>query len=180
MILAAVCAAAGPMGPVRLDLVDLEGRALAPGRAATVLVFISVDCPLSNQSVPTLNALAASYGPKGVRVVGVYCDPNAGAAQFRGHRDAYGIHFACVDDHAGRLVAATGAAYTPEACVLAADGSLVYRGRIDDRVGTDGSQRPHAQRVDVEEAVQALVHGEIPAFREAPGFGCAIPEKVKS
>jgi hypothetical protein len=72
-----------------------------------------------------------------------------------------------------------GVTYTPEVCVFAADGTRLYRGRIDDRVGDFGTARPTAVRQDLREVLAALTRGEGGPFPDGPGFGCAIPEEVK-
>src|SRR4051812_35494346 len=56
-------------------LTALDGKptdlAAARGKAATVVVFVSFECPVSTSYSATLNELAKGYGPKGVAVVAV-------------------------------------------------------------------------------------------------------------
>src|SRR5262245_32649252 len=57
-------------GGCNLSLAD------ARGRAATVLVCMSIECPISNEYLPTIKRLAEEYRARGVNVIGI--NPNAG------------------------------------------------------------------------------------------------------
>jgi len=162
----------------RLAMRDLAGAPLEMTGRWTVIVFISPECPLANTSLPVLNALAAEFGPAGVRLVGVYADPTLELSVLRRHAAEFHLAFAAADDREQRLVRATGATYTPEAFVFSNDGTLLYRGRIDDRVGGFGPARPAATQEDLRDVLKALVAGRPGPFADRPGFGCALPEAV--
>lgn len=158
---------------------DLAGAPIAaPGRW-TVIVFISPECPVANASIPTLNALTTEFTPHGFGFVGVYADPAIDLATLRRHTEEYHLKFATTDDRTHKLVRAIGATYTPEVFVYANDGTLLYRGRIDDRVEELSAARPKATREDLREVLAALVAGQPGPFANRPGFGCAISEPVK-
>ena len=60
---------------------------------ATVLVFLSIDCPISNGYVPTLNCLAEQYAGQGVRFVGINSNSGHSLRQIQNHRREYAIAF---------------------------------------------------------------------------------------
>src|SRR5512143_388854 len=64
--------------PLEYSLKDARGQehtqAELRERKATVLVFLGMECPLSNRSIPELNRLAAEYGARGVRFLAVSAD----------------------------------------------------------------------------------------------------------
>jgi hypothetical protein len=162
-----------------LALHNLAGARLMPQGRWIVIVFLSPECPVANASIPTLNALAAAYAPRGFDFIGAYADPTLDLAALRRHGTDYRLRFATVDDREQRLVHAAGAKFTPEVFVYSRAGALLYRGRIDDRVEELGAARPKAAHEDLRDVLAALAAGETGPFANHPGFGCAIPEPVK-
>ncbi len=162
------------------DLRDLEGHTLPlPGRWL-VVVFLGQECPVSNQALPTLNALAAEFAQQGVTIVGAFVDGTADLPSLRQHVADYRIAFPVVDDRAQRFAHRAGARLTPEAVVYNAAGVKVYSGRVDDRVGTLGAARPAAAHQDLRDVLLALTSGQPGPFPEKLGDGCALPERVGS
>jgi len=63
---------------------------------------------------------------------------------------------------------------TPEVVALAADGSLIYRGRVNDQYAALGKGRPAATRHDLREALETfLATGMAEGERTTP-VGCRI------
>jgi hypothetical protein len=71
-----------------------------------------------------------------------------------------------------------GITVTPEAVVLLPDGQVVYRGRIDDRYAPDGATRPVARIHDLERAIEAVLHDELPVVMWTKPFGCPLVPRV--
>jgi thiol-disulfide isomerase/thioredoxin len=160
-----------------LGISDLNGAPLSPGARWYVVVFMGQECPVSNASIPTLNRLSAEFQPKGFEFVGAYVDPTAELGELRSHVSDYGITFTTADDRGHKLVKVAGATYTPEVAVFSADGTRLYKGRIDDRVGRNGEAKPSASaHGDLHEVLAAIAGGSSGPFRGTTGFGCAIPE----
>lgn len=175
-LLLALPAAAAPSWWGRLEPRDLAGQA-APDRGRwTVVVFLTPDCPLANASVPELNRLAAEFTPKGVAWYAAYVDPTASLEALRAHAAQFGLALAALDDRRQQLAKAAGATYTPEVAVFSAEGTLLYRGRIDDRVGERGVARPAATQDDLRGVLLAVTAGATGPFPFRDGFGCALPE----
>jgi hypothetical protein len=162
----------------KLAVTDLNGAMLKPANPRIVVVFLSAECPVSNTYIPVLNKLAADYSPRGFTFVGAYVDPEADLAALREHAKAYAIAFATADDRGHRLASAAAAKITPEVAVFSESGALLYRGRVDDRVGDLGFARPAATHNDLREVLDAIAAGKPGPFPARPGFGCFIPEKV--
>lgn len=175
----AVLVGCGPAAPelgartldgVPFDLLD------PPPDGPTALVFVATDCPISNRYAPAVRHLFEALGPRGVRFFLVYTDPTLAPEAAVRHRREYGLTQlpALVDDRR-RLVDSTGVEVTPEAAVLSENGSLLYRGRIDDRYADFGRYRTEASREDLRLALEAVLAGETPAQPEARTVGCYIP-----
>lgn len=162
----------------QLSVTDLNGAALRPASPLIVVVFLSADCPVSNTYIPVLNRLAAEFSGRGFAFVGAYVDPESDLASLREHARSYAITFATADDREHRLVRAASARITPEVAVFSVDGGVLYRGRIDDRVGDLGFAKPAATRNDLRDVLEAISAGKRGPFPGRPGFGCFIPERV--
>lgn len=103
-------------------------------------------------------------------------DPDVTVKEAREHAREYGITAPVVRDPDHVLVKRTGASVTPEAAVMTSDGTIAYRGRIDDLYVTWGKKRPEATKRELREALTALTTGkEVPVARTKP-IGCYIPE----
>ena len=75
------------------------------------------------------------------------------------------------------LVHLAHAAVTPEAAVFAVEnGKLreVYHGRIDDRYIAFGTERPQATRLDLDDAIKAVLAGHPTPEAFAAPVGCSI------
>jgi hypothetical protein len=141
---------------------------------AAVLVFVGVDCPISNRYAPELQRLQREFAPRGIAFYRVYPEPSLDAATVRRHGVDYGLAFPALLDREHRLVEHTGVEVTPEAAVLARDGSLLYRGRIDDRWVDVGTRRPHANRHELRAALEAIVAGRPAPPAQGRAVGCYI------
>jgi hypothetical protein len=183
LALSLCCVAADvPQGPPKwwgqLGVRDLDGLPLKPACRHIVVVFLSVECPVSNTYIPVLNRLAADFSRRGFTFVGAYVDPDADLAAFRGHAKSYAVSFSTADDRQHRLVRAASAKITPEVAVFSEEGLILYRGRIDDRVGDLGFSRPAATHNDLRDVLEAMAAGKSGPFPSRPGFGCFISEHV--
>jgi hypothetical protein len=157
--------------------VDLDGHPADPlvsDAIATVLVFVSSDCPISNRYAPELRRLYGRYSPRGVAFSLVYPTARETSAKVREHVREYSLPFGAVLDPAHVLVARANATTTPEAAVFARGGALVYHGRIDDRQIDFGITRPEPTRHDLKDAIEAVLDGRVPEEKEAAPIGCAI------
>lgn len=63
---------------------------------------------------------------------------------------------------------------TPHVFIVDADGILRYRGAVDDVK----FRQPKATRFFLEEVVEALLEGQLPALTETPPYGCAIVREI--
>lgn len=168
--------------PASLRVTDLDANAHAvfsgDARDIVVLFFIAPECPVSNRSLPTMRALAAEFATDRVRFVGIYAEPDEPPANLRRHATEFQIDFPLRIDRQHALVRLTGVTRTPEAVVADGRGTLLYRGRIDDRFVDFGRERRRATREDVREVLLALRSGQRPPFRTTAGFGCTLSQPV--
>ena len=162
-----------------VELTDLAGHKHALGGRSesrpTVLVFLGTECPVSNGYAPSLNRLHAAYTDSGVTVLGVHSDPDVDALVARTHAQDYELQFPLVLDHDQRLAKACGVRKVPTAVVIAPDGQLLYRGRIDNRYSANGVRRPQATVFDLKSALETALTGKQPDPATTEIFGCPLP-----
>ena len=160
--------------------VDLDGRPVtlvSPGTRAVVLFFAASDCPISNRYVPEMQRLADQFEPEGVRVWFVYPNPGDTTEVVRAHNLEFSITRHTALDTQQSLTRRARATTTPEAAVFVPQGEElreVYRGRIDDRYVTLGTERPQATRHDLEDAIRAVLANKPVPQPGGPPVGCSI------
>jgi hypothetical protein len=163
---------------------DLDGglrHPLAPPRAATLLVFVTSDCPISNGYAPEIGRMCASYAVKGVDCLLLYEDARIAAGAARAHRTAYALSgiAAAIDDRR-TIASAAGATTTPEAAVVDRDGAIRYRGRIDDVYVALGRRRQAATTHDLRDALDAVLAGRPVARPRTHALGCYIASPLRA
>ncbi|HJX90621.1 MAG TPA: thioredoxin family protein [Pyrinomonadaceae bacterium] len=154
-------------------LPDVDGRDHAlkslKGKNGTVLIFISVQCPVSNAYNERMEKLAADYKSKGIAVVGVNANSTEDAGAVKAHATEKGLTFTILKDPGNKLADKLGATRTPEAYFLDSNNKLLYHGRIDN------SQNPAAiESSDLRTALDAALAGKPIEKTEAKAFGCTI------
>jgi hypothetical protein len=148
----------------------------AQGAKATVLIFVSVDCPVSNRYAPEIRKLHDEFTSQGMRFWLVYPNVMDGDAEINAHLKAYDFPAIALADREHRLVKLAGATVTPEAAVFDDRLRILYRGRIDNRFVELGRERPTATRQDLRSALVATLAGRpvVPARTQA--VGCFIAD----
>lgn len=166
-------------GGRELVVADLEGRpvdALPAAGSHACWIFVAPDCPIANGFAPEIRRIAADFAPRGVRFALVYADPAFAAEDVRRHVTDFGYELPAWLDPEGRLVRHAGATVTPEAAVVAPDGEVLYRGRIDDRYADFGKLRAAPTTRDLRAALAAVLAGRQPDPRVTEAIGCFLPD----
>lgn len=159
-----------------LPVVDLSGKPLdllsAAGDKATVVVFLSFDCPVSNSYVAPLSALARGYAGRGVKVVGVV-PTDEPPEQVRKQAAGFDLGFPLHTDPKLAAADALRATAVPQAVVLDADRVVRYRGRIDDGYAARLKPKPVTTH-DLRDALEAVLANKPVTTAETPVVGCPI------
>jgi cytochrome oxidase Cu insertion factor (SCO1/SenC/PrrC family) len=140
----------------------------------TVVVFTSVQCPVSNSYNDRMNALYRDYGAKGVHFVFLNANSTEPAAAVAEHAKAH-FAFPVYKDVDNVAADRFDAHSTPEAYVIDHAGTLVYHGSIDD------SQNPAGIRNQwLRQALDSVIAGTPVEKAETKAFGCSIKRVKKS
>ncbi len=138
----------------------------------SAFVFIDTECPIANAFVPELNRLALLSMDHEIEFYGVMSSPDISREQARKHGDEYEIKFPVLFDASGDLARLFSPTHVPEAFVVSREGSLVYRGRVNDSYAALTKRRPKVSRHDLRDAITKLAAGEVIAVPRTEPVGC--------
>ncbi len=156
-----------------LHWTDLSGKSYAAAdlRAdkATVFLFTSTQCPVSNSYIPRINRLVSSFTKRGVQFFLVNSNQEDSMEAVRKYAQERAIPCAVVKDKGTEIADALAADSTPEAVVLDSDAVVRYRGRIDDNTDIE-----KVIRHDLKDALTALLEGKPIVRSRTLAVGCSI------
>jgi peroxiredoxin len=159
-------------------IVDLSGKNIslldAKGTKAAVVFFLGTECPVSNGYSPELIRIVKDYSKKGIAFAGVYPDADLSIEAASKHAKDFALNFPIGLDAKMELAKKAGAKTVLSCCVIAADGTIVYRGRIDDRYTETGKRREVATTFELKETLEAIAADNVITPRETKAFGCPI------
>jgi peroxiredoxin len=154
-------------------LPDVDGKEHSlnslKGKNGSVLIFIAVQCPVSNGYNERMEKLAQDYKARGISVIGINANSSEAADAVKAHAAAHNLTFTILKDNGNKIADALGATKTPEAYFLDAGNKLIYHGRID-------NSRDVAQinSSELRDALDATLAGKPVAKTTAAAFGCSI------
>ena len=173
--------AAPPIGskmPV-LKLATLAGESTGlssyTNKNGLLVIFVSVQCPVSNAYNERMEALAQEWRARGFGVVGINANRTESADAVAAHAREHNLNFPILKDNNNVLADALGASFTPETYLFDASGILRYHGRIDDSKDPSGISKR-----DLRDALEAIADGKPVAVSETKAFGCTIKRVPRS
>ncbi|HMS53802.1 MAG TPA: redoxin family protein [Fimbriimonadaceae bacterium] len=165
-----------PLKPTTIRTTDGKALQVPNAKRITVLMFLMPDCPIANRYAPELKRLAAEF-KKDVDFVAVYPDSDLTPESAAKHAKDFGLPFPTTLDGKLTLVKATGATVSPEAAVIAKNGKVMYRGRIDDLYTSHGTRKATVSRRDLAVALQEVIAGKQVSKPAIAATGCFLPQK---
>src|SRR5215216_5228285 len=151
-----------------VDNKDHSLKSLA-GKNGTVLLFIAVQCPVSNAYNERMEKLAQDYKARGINVIGINSNVKEDAAAVKAHAADHKFTFTILKDPSNKIADKLGASVTPEAYFLDASNKLLYHGRIDNARNVE-----QLETSDLRNALDAALAGKAIEKTEAKAFGCTI------
>jgi hypothetical protein len=138
-----------------------------------VVVFLAVDCPISQKYIPTLNALKDKYTAQQVLVYTII--PGAVKKEvLRAFVTEYNIGFTVTADKRYRWVKALHPHATPEVFVYNSSNALQYRGAIDNWFYDLGRYRSAPTENYLADALDSILTGRQPATDSTVAIGCPV------
>ena len=155
------------------SLPDTDGKnhtlSSLKGKNGAVVIFISVQCPISNAYNERMAKLAEDYGARGISVIGINSNKTESADAVKAHAAEKHLSFTILKDPGNKIADLLGAQHTPEAYYLDANNRLLYHGRIDN--STDTSK---VESNDLRDALDAALAGKPVQKTTSLAFGCSI------
>ena len=139
------------------------------GKNGTVLLFVSVQCPVSNAYNERMAKLAEDYKAKGIAVIGINSNVAEDTAAVKAHAAEHKLAFPILKDAGNKIADKLGATVTPEAYFLDTNNKLIYHGRID-----NARNPAQLETSDLRNALDAALGGKTIDKAEAKAFGCSI------
>lgn len=139
------------------------------GRQGTVLIFVSVQCPVSNAYNERMERLAQDYSARGISVVGINPNATESVDNVKRHAAQNNLTFPILKDKGNKIADQLGATSTPEAFFLDANNKLIYHGRID-----NAKDAQSISSNDLRDAINSTLEGRPVTKTTARAFGCNI------
>ena len=169
-------------GSDQVLLRDIDGRVLGDlldsAHRASILFFVSHDCPISNQFAPEIQRICGTYAEDGFQCFLVYVDPDLTAGLIRQHLQEFGHQAPAILDSRHRLVEFSGATITPEVGVFSPQGEILYRGRINNFYERLGKPRRIVTEHDLRSALDQIRDGLPISPARTQAIGCFIPTEL--
>ena len=157
------------------ELPDLQGtlHRLGDQRGRIVIVnFWSCECPHSERTDRSTLACLVQWGAD-VTMLSIAANRNESVWEVEEAARKRSLPIVLLD--AGHDIADLyEAVSTPHVFVIDRQGILRYRGAVDDVT----FRQRKATRFFLEEVVEALLEGRLPALAETPAYGCAIVREI--
>ncbi|MBM4097141.1 MAG: redoxin domain-containing protein, partial [Planctomycetes bacterium] len=136
---------------------------------ATVVVFLSFNCPISNRYIPVLGDLASKHAKNDVIFIGIpdQNDPAEVKKLALEFKASFPMHYDPENKVADAFLAKT----SPEAFLLDSNLTLRYFGAIDDQYADRTTRLPQARTRHLDEAIQAVVDGKGVPVKHAAANG---------
>ncbi|MCQ3937502.1 MAG: hypothetical protein DPW18_10705 [Chloroflexi bacterium] len=157
------------------ELPDLNGKThrLSDYRGRIVIVnFWSCECPHSERTDKAILAMFVQWQDD-VAMLSIASNRNETPAALNQAAETRRLPEVLLDADC-QVADLFGAETTPHIFVMDRDGILRYRGSVDDV--TFRQRVP--KRFFLDEAVESLLEGRLPALTETPAYGCAIVREV--
>ncbi len=138
-----------------------------------VILFVSVECPVSNGYNERIKALSNDLATKNIAVIGINSNHTETFEDMKKHALEKGFAFPVLKDDGNKIADQFGATRTPEAFLVNPALQVVYHGRIDD--DSEGTNPKRSQ--DLLIAAEELSAGKKISKAETKFFGCSIKRR---
>ena len=139
----------------------------------SLFVFLSPECPLSQDYMPLLNELNKKYAGK-ISFFGIFPGEAYPANEIKQFSEKYGVEYPLLIDSTMALTKLLFARVTPEVILLSNNNELVYKGAINDLLMTLGKRRVKVTNHYLENAIIESIYGRPVSIKRTKAVGCKI------
>ena len=153
------------------DAMDKEHslKGLSHDKKGIVVMFVSTQCPVSNEYNERILALHSDYKDQGVQFIGINSNRNESVEEIAEHNKANKFDFVVLKDLKNKIADKFGARRTPEVYLLDEEQILRYRGAIDNNQ-KDPETHYLREALDLVLAEKEISEGR----KRTKAFGCTI------
>jgi peroxiredoxin len=155
-------------------LTTLFNHRPAPLVRATVFVFLSTECPISQQYARRLAELHHEFSDKGITFVAVFPLRTDDFKSIGRFKTECGLPFSAKSDPQQKLALQLRAHVTPEAVVQTQTRQIIYQGAIDDWFFALGKHRPEPSQQYLRDAIRAFLANQPVLIQKTEAVGCFI------
>jgi len=152
-----------------------EHHISSPQGPFQLIIFMAVDCPITQKYMGTIKDVAKRYSAQQISVTGYFPAgiSKKGANDFRQeYQVPEMIRF--VDDKKHLMMKKFGATITPEAVLVDKNQHVIYQGAIDNWFFELGRYRLEITEHYLIEAIEASLQGKEPSVKKTDAIGCFI------
>jgi peroxiredoxin len=143
------------------------------GSKATVIIFMSIECPFVQPYTDRLISLNNEFGSKGIVIWGINSNKTEPTEEVMNHAKEKNYNFPVLKDINNVVANQFGAARTPEVFVIDNTSmTVIYHGRIDDNKEAD-----KVTSNDLQNALNDFLAGNPITVNETKAFGCSIKKQ---
>ena len=143
------------------------------GAKATVIIFVSTECPFVQPYTERLISLNNEFGSKGITIWGINSNKTEPTEEVMNHAKEKNYNFPVLKDNNNVVANQFGAARTPEVFVIDNNTmTVIYHGRIDDNKEAD-----KVTSNDLQNALNDFLAGNAITVNETKAFGCSIKKQ---
>lgn len=143
------------------------------GAKATVIIFVSTECPFVQPYTDRLISLNNEFGSKGITIWGINSNKTEPTEEVMNHAKEKNYNFPILKDIDNVVANQFGAARTPEVFVIDNNSmTVIYHGRIDDNKEAD-----KVTSNDLQNALNDFLAGNAITVNETKAFGCSIKKQ---
>ncbi|MBK8551732.1 MAG: thioredoxin family protein [Ignavibacteria bacterium] len=140
------------------------------GAKATVIIFVSTECPFVQPYTDRLIQLNEQFGSQGITIWAINSNKTESTEDVKNHATEKKYNFPVLKDNDNVVADLFGAARTPEVYVVDNNSmTVVYHGRIDDNKEAD-----KVTSNDLQNALNDFLAGNAIANNSTKAFGCSI------
>lgn len=162
----------------QIPLLDLKGQTFYLNNLhknkATVVVFMSPECPLCQSYTLTINQLMQKYASKSIQFIGVVPTNDFSVKDIVDYKRQYKSNLNLVRDTKNQLVKKMQATITPEVFLINDKGSVLYSGRIDNWAYELGRKRTVITEHNLKDALESIVNNKPIKVKKTKAVGCFI------
>lgn len=155
-------------GPDLLTRKKVEIQYSAPEKA-TVVVFLSANCPCSRSHEKTLQDLHKTFSGPMFQFIAVHSNADESWEFAKKYFETAKLPFPIVQDNGAVIADQLGAFKTPHVYVIGKNQEILFQGGVD-----DSHHAPTAKKHYLEEALTAIRDGVVIQERNVRVLGCAI------